>query len=209
MMQLKSNKSEILRETINFYILNVLEVNLDHFINSLKHSLSQWERLQYYLLITNSTFPTIPSFSQWINADEDPTKVLLCAELSAHYHQVEASDAIYKVLENSSLPLQLKLINILGRIYADDQAKNLKDLFSKIENIDGKIEVLKAIGRTGSRGDIPFLLSTYHEYKNGFLRKHALRSIYNIDESAIDQIVPTEPYEHVIINHIKNPLLKY
>lgn len=207
--QLQRKKKEILRECINFYILNVLEINLDNFINSIQHPMSQWERLQYYMIITNSHYPNIPNFSQWIHAEEEPSKILLCAELSAHYYQVEASDAIYQLLRTSTLPIKLKLLNILGRIYTDDQAEKLKELYSIVKSVDGKSEVLKALGRTGTINDLPFLLDVFHASENGFIKKSALRSIYSIDVDAFHAIQPNGEIEQIIINHIKNPLLKY
>lgn len=206
---LQRKKKEILRECINFYILNVLNVNLEHFINSIQHPMSQWERLQYYMIITNSNFPYIPNFSTWIHAEEEPSKILLCAELSAHYYQIDASDAIHQLIRTSTLPIKLKLINILGRIYTEDQAEKLKELYTIVKSVEGKSEVLKALGRTGTELDLPFLQEVFYESDNGFIKKSALRSIFAIDVDAFHAIEPKDEIEQIIFNHTKNPLLKY
>ncbi|MGZ5274113.1 MAG: HEAT repeat domain-containing protein, partial [Kaistella sp.] len=150
----QSHESEILRESSNYYMLQVTDGKLNRFLMNLNHPLSEWERLQYYKLITRKNHRIVPQFYRHITSGTHPTKTLLCIDLCIYYYQVEVIDSIFELLTTDDSAFNLKLLNALGRFYTPEQAAKLKDRYDDFSHAACKVEILKALGRIGTECDL-------------------------------------------------------
>lgn len=207
----QNHESEILRESLNYYLLQVTEGKLNRFLNNLNHPLSEWERLQYFKLITRKNQRVIPQFYKHITPETHPSKVLLCIDLCIYYYQIEVVYYIFGLITKDDSPFNLKLLNTLGRFYTPVQATKLKNMYDDFAHDNCKIEVLKALGRIGSKNDLEFLTEKFKSEKNGMVRKHAAISTYKLCSTHFEQHIGSNSaaMEATIVNHVTNSLLKY
>ena len=207
----QSHESEILRESSNYYLLQVTEGKLNRFMSNLNHPLSEWERLQYYKLITRKNHRIIPPFYKHITAETHPTKILLCIDLCIYYYQVEVVYYIFGLITTDDSAFNLKLLNTLGRFYTPVQAAKLKNMYDNFTQDKCKIEILKALGRIGSTNDLEFLFSKFKSEENGMVKKHAAISAFKLSSSLFKENIGENrgTMEATIVNHVTNTLLKY
>lgn len=207
----ESHESEILRESSNYYMLQVTDGKLNRFLMNLNHPLSEWERLQYYKLITRKNHRIVPQFYRHITSGTHPTKILLCIDLCIYYYQVEVIDSIFELLTTDDSAFNLKLLNALGRFYTPEQAAKLKDRYDDFKYAACKVEILKALGRVGTVNDLEFLFAKFKSEEDGWVKKHAAISAFKISSSLSKKNIGTNPtaVENTIINHVTNTLLKY
>lgn len=207
----QNHDSEILRESSNYYMLQVTDGKLNRFLMNLNHPLSEWERLQYYKLITRKNHRIIPQFYTHITPGTHPSKILLCIDLCIYYYQVEVVDIIFQLLTTDDSAFNLKLLNALGRFYTPEQAAKLKDRYDDFSYAAAKVEILKALGRVGTVNDLEFLFAKFKSEEDGWVKKHAAISAFKISSSLSKKNIGANPteVETTIINHVTNTLLKY
>lgn len=207
----QSHESEILRESSNYYILQVVDGKLNRFLLNLTHPLSEWERRQYFKLITRKNHAVVPAFYKHVKSGAHPTKIMLCIDLCIFYYQVEVIDSIFELIETDDSAFNLGLLNALGRFYTPEHASKLKSRYTDFRNTACKVEILKALGRVGSVSDLEFLFEKFKSEENGLIKKHAAISAFKINPSISFKNIVAHPtaMETTIINHVTNSLLKY
>jgi|GEM_PF-5465650 len=209
---LKKHKQIQVREMARRCILTLSEQNPFQVFDELNEPLSQWEQLELFKVISEMNYNKIPKFAHWIHDKSDPSLISLCLKLTVYFQQYDSVPILIKMLKTTDVTLRAEVINALGKLHQPEcEAAMVKLYDNEVEAV--KIEIIKALGRTGSGDYLNLLKSIFDHEPSVLLRKHAAKSI--IKHDALGKRVYDVLYkqgqaaDRIILDHVANTNIKY
>ncbi|MBO9618932.1 MAG: HEAT repeat domain-containing protein [Niabella sp.] len=209
------SKNKYLKEKALEYIFKVYKGNVFEYFSQVTAPFTKWEHLHYFDIITNRKDGTLPEFSRWITPPYNESLILLCLDFTTYYRQHSAAPAIIELLQQSAISTELKckLISALGQLYESEALPVLLDLYADEKNILVKGAILKALSNISGNETLSFLKQSFKKEASPFLKKHAARSILEIEgpEPVMDTLLEeaTDAEDINALKHAMSPLIKY
>lgn len=210
-LPLTNSKNRELRSIARIAYLKLSKNEAFKFFDVVTEPMLEWDQIELFRIITTSDDIPIPSFANWIAHSRNKTVVSFCIKLAVHYNQINASEAIIKLLDNRDLELRVGAINAIGQLKLVSAELRLMTMYSS-QPVISQIEILKALGRIESGNSFTFLK---HEFLNASefdLRKNAARSLVkskNISQDIINDLRKIASVENCkILSHCLHPLIQ-
>ena len=178
------------------------------------YGISELDALDIYQSIVLTDYVGAYRFSQWLDDSKTYAVNSLYMDLMVYYQQLDEEELWKLIMARKELRTVQKAINALGKLLARASEDQLQCLFHKEQDLNLKIEIIKAIGRLGQGKSID-LLETIFKDKNSVLvlRKHAYRSLIAqkpYSASCLRKLDnEVESDDDKLIRYINHPMVHY
>lgn len=182
------------------------------FFDVVSDTLSAWDQIELFRIITTTEKMVIPNFARWITYSTNKSVVSFCLKLVVHFNQVAAIPAIVELLRTKDHYLRADAIAALGRLEVSGVEHDLVQMYNN-QPLHCQLQILKALGQLKAEKHVEFVMTEFLHANDFEIRKQAARAIlqiYPADSSAIEELMTISTAENrLILKHCMNPLIKH
>lgn len=135
-----------------------VRLNKEHpfkFLDHMRGRILPWHQLILFEIITKAQHVKIPSFSKWLNYDNDSI-IIFCLKLISHYQQLDAIGELIRLLKHPNEEIRRMSVWVIGKLEAEFVEEELLHIYHQ-ETLKVKVEILTTIGRISSGNYFDFL----------------------------------------------------
>lgn len=182
------------------------------FFDVVSDTLSPWDQIELFRIITTTDKMVIPNFARWITYSTNRSVVSFCLKLVVHFNQVAAIPAIVELLRTKDHYLRADAIAALGKLEVSGVEHELVQMYNN-QPLHCQLQILKALGQLKAEKYAEFLMTEFLHANDFEVRKQAARAILQIhpaDSRTIDELMTiSTPENQLILKHCMNPLIKH
>ena len=203
MLRCLNSHNEILRMEAQIALVRLSDDNPFGFLHHLRRPFSMWEQITLHELIVLHSIP-VPSFKQWIGSPND-TVVMFALRMIKEFKQDEAGEELKKALSHPSDDVRRVAIQVAGEMKMGSTRELMKKMY-KHEPYANSLEILRSMGKMPDPSLLGFLKLVLDKEDDVQLQIEATKSIENIGEEGIKELVKLMKSEYknytIIIRHV-------
>lgn len=206
------NENRYIREISRKYLIVMEDGGIAKVFDSITEPISGIEQLELFQVITEMEIMQTPNFGNWLNENTPSSLVSLCLKLIVYFQQYRNTSDIMQLLGTEDEKLKMEVINALGKLLQVESESSLIGIYDD-QNTEGRIEIIKALGRIGSGNRLSFLKYVFDNEKDIELKKYAAKSIVNHNAMGSflfnNMYIKASPQNRTILAHASNQTIKY
>jgi len=203
MLRCLNSHNEILRMEAQIALVRLSDDNPFDFLHHLRRPFSLWEQITLHELIVLHSIPA-PSFKQWIDSPNN-TVVMFALRMIKEFKQGEAEEELKKALSHPSDDVRRVAIQVAGEMKMESTRELMKKMY-KHESYANSLEILRSMGKMPDPSLLNFLKLVLDKEDDVQLQIEATKSIENIGEEGIKELVKLMKSEYknytIIIRHV-------
>lgn len=182
-----NDKRGIIRKQAEISIVSLKTEGIDYFLDTTRHSISEWQQLKLMEVLRTKKHFRAPSFKSWL-VSSNKDVVLFALRLIRQYNQNDALSAIVELLKHKNEQIKQAAIKCIKEFCVLPAIPTLKAIFWNATP-STKIEILDAIATLGSEEDLDFLQKAAKKASSFLIENKVAMAINAI---APDTVLPTK-----------------
>ncbi len=178
-----NDKRAIVRKQAEIATVTLRHEGIDHFLDTTKYKISEWQQLKMLDVIRNQEDFQPPRFKAWLTSNNKYV-VLFALRLIKYYNQNDANASLIELIKHKNSQIKEEAIACIKEFNVTQSLKTLKLVFWNCST-DVKIAILGAIAEIGSATDIEFLHQINRKEFNFSVKGKALSAINAISPESI------------------------